>query len=369
MRLGLQAASAGQTAAARQHFLAALHHEPNNIPALLWLAYLSPTPENSQRLLQQVLVIDPDNERARAGLQWLAQQRGHGASSRPAPAGGEQPHPADTELDGDAALEALQRKLGTKDLPTQASKGPSAQRARRRINPFLLVLLLWSGLAAGALLLGLAVFRPVTLLAALQPTATATLVPTLPPTPTATWTPVPSPTATPVPTETPLPSPTATAVVVETPAPTAVPAAGAAHRPADLVPGEKWIEVNLTLQLVTAWEDTVPVMTFSASTGLANTPTVVGQYRIYQKLVSTRMVGPGYDLPNVPHTMYFYAGYALHGAYWHNNFGQPMSHGCVNLSPENAERLFAWADPVVPAGVHYVNATSDNPGTRVVVHY
>lgn len=110
-------------------------------------------------------------------------------------------------------------------------------------------------------------------------------------------------------------------------------------------------------------------MHFIVSTGLPGTPTVVGKFHIYQKLVSTRMVGPGYDLPNVPHTMYFYGGYALHGAYWHNNFGHPMSHGCVNLALPDAEQLFNWATPVLPDGAWYVNATADNPGTLVVVHY
>ena len=138
------------------------------------------------------------------------------------------------------------------------------------------------------------------------------------------------------------------------------------HRPAS--PDEKWIEVNVTEQRVTAWEGNVPVMSFLTSTGLPNTPTVLGEYNIYWKLDKTFMTGPGYYLPDVPHTMYFYAGYALHGAYWHNNFGSPMSHGCVNLSLDNAKELFEWADPIVPPGQTQVTATRDNPGTLVVVH-
>jgi hypothetical protein len=138
------------------------------------------------------------------------------------------------------------------------------------------------------------------------------------------------------------------------------------HKPAS--PGEKWIEVNVTEQRVTAWEGNTPVMSFLTSTGLPNTPTVLGEYHIYWKLEKTLMVGPGYYLPDVPHTMYFYAGYALHGAYWHNNFGIPMSHGCVNLSLDNAKKLFEWADPIIPPGQSQVTATYDNPGTLVVVH-
>ena len=63
-----------------------------------------------------------------------------------------------------------------------------------------------------------------------------------------------------------------------------------------------------------------------------------------------------------------YGGYALHGAYWHNNFGQPMSHGCVNFRPAEAKKLFEWADPIIPEGRTQVTATADNPGTLVVVH-
>jgi lipoprotein-anchoring transpeptidase ErfK/SrfK len=139
-----------------------------------------------------------------------------------------------------------------------------------------------------------------------------------------------------------------------------------AHQPA--YPGEKWIEVNVTTQQMTAWEGDVPVMSFTVSTGLPNTPTVLGKFNIYWKLKSTLMIGPNYYLPEVPYTMYFYAGYALHGTYWHNNFGQPMSHGCVNLETGNAQKLFEWADPIFPPGQAEVVASADNPGTLVVVH-
>ena len=190
------------------------------------------------------------------------------------------------------------------------------------------------------------------------PSNTATATPILP-TEVTTQTPAPTATATLV-----APTETATLVVPSpTPVPTALPS------PTPIHATQKWIEVDLSDQTVVAWEGNVPVMNFIVSTGLPGTPTVVGSFHIYQKLVSTRMVGPGYDLPNVPHTMYFYLGYALHGAYWHNNFGHPTSHGCVNLALPDAERLFNWADPVVPAGAWSVYATADNPGSLVVVHY
>lgn len=134
------------------------------------------------------------------------------------------------------------------------------------------------------------------------------------------------------------------------------------------LPDEKWIEVDVTRQIVVAWEGDTPVMAFLSSTGLPGTPTVLGQYHIYWKLESALMTGPGYYLPEVPYTMYFYNGYGLHGAYWHDSFGQPMSHGCVNLRNDNAKKLFEWADPVVPEGQTEVTSSADNPGTLVVVH-
>lgn len=105
----------------------------------------------------------------------------------------------------------------------------------------------------------------------------------------------------------------------------------------------KWIEVVLSRQMLYAWENGRVVMSSKISSGVALHPTVRGTFRIYVKYVSTRMRGPGYNLPNVPYTMYFYGGYGIHGAYWHNNFGRPMSHGCVNLPVGFSGQLFRWA--------------------------
>jgi len=109
----------------------------------------------------------------------------------------------------------------------------------------------------------------------------------------------------------------------------------------------RWIYVDLSDQQVTAYQGIYPMYTANASTGLSHTPTVIGDFKVYVKHESTRMQGGyganSYNLDNVPHTMYFYQGYALHGAYWHNNFGTPMSHGCVNLSLSDAELFYNWA--------------------------
>lgn len=122
-------------------------------------------------------------------------------------------------------------------------------------------------------------------------------------------------------------------------------AGGVTPKPAPAPSGGagRWIDINLSKQRLTAYEGNTPVFSTLISGGLPRTPTVVGRFRIRTKLASTRMTGPGYDLPNVPYTMYFYRGYAIHGTYWHNNFGRPMSHGCVNMRTSEAAWLYNWA--------------------------
>lgn len=112
----------------------------------------------------------------------------------------------------------------------------------------------------------------------------------------------------------------------------------------------KWIEVNLAAQRLTAYEGDWPVMSTLISSGLPRTPTPRGTFEIFTKLRYDDMrggsvaAGDYYYLPKVPYVLYFAAGgYALHGTYWHNNFGRPMSHGCVNLTTRDAEWLFNWA--------------------------
>jgi LysM repeat protein len=117
--------------------------------------------------------------------------------------------------------------------------------------------------------------------------------------------------------------------------------------------GKKWIEVNLSEQSLTAWQGDVAVMHTSISSGRSNTPTVTGRFTIGNKYKAQRMSGPGYDLPNVPWVMYFYSAYAIHGAYWHNNFGTPMSHGCVNMRSDEAQMLYEWAPAGTEVYVHY----------------
>lgn len=95
--------------------------------------------------------------------------------------------------------------------------------------------------------------------------------------------------------------------------------------------------------MVYAYEGDRLVRDFIVSTGVSEHPTVQGTFYIYVKLELTRMTGEGYDLPDVPWTMYFHEGYGFHGTYWHSNFGHPMSHGCINMETKDAEWLYHWA--------------------------
>ena len=117
--------------------------------------------------------------------------------------------------------------------------------------------------------------------------------------------------------------------------------------------GEHWIDVNLSEQRLYAYEGDTLVNSFIVSTGTWQTPTVTGSYKIWVKLRSAAMSGPGYYLPDVPYIMYFYKGYGLHGTYWHNNFGTPMSHGCVNLSIPDAEWVYNFTQVGTVVNVHY----------------
>lgn len=141
---------------------------------------------------------------------------------------------------------------------------------------------------------------------------------------------------------------------------------------------EKKIYIDLSTQRIFAKEDGKTVYEFPISSGKW-APTPTGTFSIWGKLRYTRMsggnpsIGTYYNLPNVPFVMYFYngstpktRGFAIHGAYWHNNFGRPMSHGCINMRIEDAGKLYAWANPQASENTTY--AASDNPGTEVVIY-
>lgn len=107
--------------------------------------------------------------------------------------------------------------------------------------------------------------------------------------------------------------------------------------------GKKWIEIDISDQHLTAWQGDVPVFETTVSTGKPGYRTLPGTFHVYRKYEQTRMRGVDYDTPDVPWTMYYSGGFAIHGAYWHNNFGTPVSHGCVNLRVPEAKALYEWA--------------------------
>jgi lipoprotein-anchoring transpeptidase ErfK/SrfK len=126
--------------------------------------------------------------------------------------------------------------------------------------------------------------------------------------------------------------------------------------PPPAAPGEideaRWIDIDLSEQTLTAYEDGVVVRTTLVSTGLPATPTPTGQFRIWVKYRYDDMSGEDYYIKDVPYVMYFYRGFGLHGVTWHGNFGHPMSHGCVNLPTEEAEWLYGWADVGTLVNIH-----------------
>jgi lipoprotein-anchoring transpeptidase ErfK/SrfK len=135
-----------------------------------------------------------------------------------------------------------------------------------------------------------------------------------------------------------------------------IPAAGeyvpsAAEAPPPSTNTGRAIVVSVGNQRIYAYENGQLVRSHLVSTGLPKTPTVLGDYSVYVKYLADDMSGPDYFLPQVPYTMYFYAGYAIHGTYWHNAFGRVMSHGCVNLPVDEAEWFYNFASVGTPVRV------------------
>jgi hypothetical protein len=157
--------------------------------------------------------------------------------------------------------------------------------------------------------------------------------------------------------------------------------AGAGAAPEGLLPEEVWVDVNLTTQTVVAMRGTNPIYATLISTGKSSkdpekdhsTPT--GVWRIREKHITATMDGDGtaagdlpYSIEGVPYVMYFHKAYALHGAFWHQNYGVQMSHGCVNLAPLDAKYLFFQTGPNVPEGWHGSWASGERLGAMVVIH-
>ena len=151
-----------------------------------------------------------------------------------------------------------------------------------------------------------------------------------------------------------------------------------AATPAELRPGERWLDVDVANQVLTAYVGERPVFATLVSTGRGAEGTGLatprGTRRLWVKLRTSNMdnldeqsAAENYAIQAVPWVMYFERGYGLHGTFWHRHFGNKHSHGCVNLSPLDAERLFAWASPKLPSGWSAAFPTSFEPGTLIRV--
>ncbi len=130
-----------------------------------------------------------------------------------------------------------------------------------------------------------------------------------------------------------------------------------------------WILVDLSRQRLIAYEGNRPVFTTRIASGYFEGDTPKGEFYVERKQPTRHMAsnleGNGFDLPGVPWVCYIsWTGVSLHGTYWHNNFGTPQSHGCINLTPEAAKWVYRWTEPFVPVNKDYVESDA---GTRVVV--
>ena len=140
------------------------------------------------------------------------------------------------------------------------------------------------------------------------------------------------------------------------------------------IPGtEKLIHVDLRTQTVTAFEGETPVMVARCSSGAGNTKTPLGDFLTYHKGPSVHMTNEGdadagiYDLPGVPWCSFFTgSGIAFHGTYWHNDYGRPRSHGCINLTSDDAKFIYRWTNPVVPPGVDYLHLPGEGTTVQIV---
>jgi hypothetical protein len=141
----------------------------------------------------------------------------------------------------------------------------------------------------------------------------------------------------------------------------------------DVPESSKTVHVDTATQTVTAFEGETAVLAARCSSGGKSTKTPLGDFLTYHKGSTIHMTndgasgaGRGFDLPGVPWVTFFTStGVSFHGTYWHNDYGTPRSHGCVNLLPEDAKFIYRWSSPVVPADTQYLHLPGT--GTRVEI--
>ena len=331
----------GDRLAARRWAEQAAKIAPNREDPWLILASLG-SPRASIEYLKRALTVNPSSERARRGMHWAVQRY-------------RRAQPQKTE-----EITRPVRVTVAPPVPVSSAQPDPLRKTRHKKRIHLwatllalltVVLLLWTNPPAFLLPaqlnknIGVAQVWAVKETYTPTPTATFTATPTFTPTPTNT--PTSTPTATPTATASPLP--TATSIP---PSPTEEPIPQV-WLPPGVKKGEFWIDIDLTNQHLRIYKGKNLLNRFIVSTGTWQHPTVTGQYRVYVKYPAADMAGPGYYLPSVPYVMYFYKGYGIHGTYWHNNFGTPMSHGCVNLRTEDAEWVYNRVSVGTLVNIHY----------------
>jgi lipoprotein-anchoring transpeptidase ErfK/SrfK len=353
---------------------------PDMEDAWLILAASEPNPQEALVYAQQALEINPLSTRARKGVEWAVGQLKQAQAASPS-------GDAVSKSAREPSLSPVMTELGQENpQPGRKSNNRKLIYAASFLGLLICVVVVFSAYTAvthpafASILSSVPVpthedlWAPVeiakpTLITPIEVSAFAqdvadtptakptrkpsTSVPTATPTSPPTGFPTEATTSTPEVTET--PGSMVMEIVEDTPTSEYVAPSSSAPLPdiARSGNGARWIDVDLTNQHVYAYEGDVVVNSFIVSTGTWLTPTVTGQYKIYVKYRSAKMSGPGYYLPNVPYIMYFYKGYGLHGTYWHNNFGTPMSHGCVNLRTDDAAWLYDWASVGTLVNVHH----------------
>ena len=382
----------GNMADARQWAERAAELAPQSEDPWLILAAVA-SPKESEKYLNKALEINPNSPRAKQGMEWAMQRLGKTPKAGTSPDGGKQAQ--------GAALNV------SKSLPqSEEVKNP---KKRIPILPILLILMgcavflfaAWSAVTSPVLasilyaastpqveskppFAQVNIAKPTAAIAqpmaqVIAPTVTFTAIPPtaevqevqpevviLPPTDIPTL--APAIEAAILPTETafvePIPAqPEVTSepgvvvaeIVADTPTPEFVQPTAAPNAPPPVAVsnGVHWIDVDLSQQRLYAYAGDTLMNSFVVSTGTWQTPTVTGEFNIWIKVRSQAMSGPGYYLPDVPYVMYFYKDYGLHGTYWHNNFGTPISHGCVNLTIPDAEWLYNFSSVGTMVNVHY----------------
>jgi lipoprotein-anchoring transpeptidase ErfK/SrfK len=354
-------------------------------PWLILAAVVSP--KESVKYIRKALEANPNSPRAKKGMEWAMQRLGEKPKAGVSPDGGKQTQGG-----------VLTRSESKGGVQSEDVKSP---KKRSLILPILLILM---GCAVFIFAAWSAVTSPV--LASILNNTSTPQVESKPPfaqvnvakpaaavqsvaqviAPTVTFTAMPTVTATQesqpevatippadiptlevvtLPTETPFVEPAAALpevtsepgavyaeIIADTPTPEFSEPTVAPYVLPQVAGGEHWIDVDLSQQRLYAYAGDTLMNSFIVSTGTWQTPTVTGKFKVWVKVRSQAMTGPGYYLPDVPYVMYFYKDYGLHGTYWHNNFGTPMSHGCVNLAIPDAEWLYNFSSVGTVVNVH-----------------